>query len=117
MHIKLTSWVVFPPVEFEIVAKTTRTDGTVQEQNISKFSSYVERFMQIPAGVDSNKITTGIEFNADGTYSHVPTDVYKKDGKCYAKLNSLTNSNYSVIQNTVTVKAVENHWAKNTVNG
>jgi len=45
MHIKLTSWVVFPPVEFEIVAKTTRTDGTVQEQNISKFSSYVERFM------------------------------------------------------------------------
>ena len=72
--------------------------------------------MEIPAGVDPSKITTGIVFNADGTYSHVPTDIYQKDGKWYAKLNSLTNSNYSVVWNPVTVNSVENHWAKDAVN-
>ncbi|WP_169515405.1 S-layer homology domain-containing protein [Anaerovorax odorimutans] len=107
---------VFSPVEFEIVAKTTKTDGTVQEQSISKFSNYVERVMEIPASVDPNQVTTGIVFNPDGTYSHVPTKVYQKDGTWYAKLKSLTNSDYSIIWNPVTVKSVENHWAKDAVN-
>ena len=107
---------VFPPVEFEIVAKTTNTDGRTKEQSINKFSNYVERVMEIPAGVDPSKITTGIVFNTDGTYSHVPTEVYQRDGKWYARLNSLTNSDYSVIWNPVTVKSVENHWAKDAVN-
>lgn len=107
---------VFPPVEFEIVAKTTKIDATTQEQPINKFNNYVEGVMEIPAGVDSSKITTGIVFNSDGTYSHVPTEVYQKDGKWYAKLNSLTNSDYSVIWNPVAVKSVENHWSKDTVN-
>ncbi|HBF65846.1 MAG TPA: hypothetical protein DDW34_08980, partial [Clostridium sp.] len=107
---------VFPPVQFEITAKTTKIDGTTKEQSINKFSNYVERVMEIPASVDPSKITTGILFNADGTYSHVPTEVYQKNGKWYAKLNSLTNSDYSVIWNPVTVKSVENHWAKYAVN-
>lgn len=107
---------IFPPVAFEIVAKTTKADGTTADVQISKFSNYVERIMEIPAGVDPSKITTGIVFNPDGTYSHVPTDVFQKDGKWYAKLNSLTNSNYSVIWNPVTAKSVENHWAKDAVN-
>ncbi len=107
---------VFPPVEFQIVAKTTKPDGTKADVEISKFSNYVERIMEIPAGIDRSKITTGIVFNTDGTYSHVPTEVFQKDGKWYAKLNSLTNSNYSVVWNPVTVKAVENHWSKDAVN-
>jgi uncharacterized protein YdeI (BOF family) len=107
---------VFPPVQFEITAKATNIDGTTKEHSINKFNNYVERVMEIPAGVAPSKITTGIVFNADGTYSHVPTEVYQEDGKWYAKLNSLTNSDYSVIWNPVTVKSVENHWAKETVN-
>ena len=107
---------VFPPVEFEIVAKTTKADGTTDKLEINKFSNYVERFMEIPAGVNPSKITTGIVFNQDGTYSHVPTEVFQKDVKWFAKLNSLTNSNYSVIWNPVTVAAVENHWSKEAVN-
>ncbi|MEA5084757.1 MAG: InlB B-repeat-containing protein [Lachnospiraceae bacterium] len=107
---------VFPPVQFEITAKTTNIDGTTKEHSINKFSNYVERIMEIPVGVDPSKITTGIVFNSDGTYSHVPTEVYQKDGKWYAKLNSLTNSDYSVIWNPVTVKSVENHWSKEAVN-
>lgn len=108
--------IIFPPVAFEVVAKTTKLDGTTNEVEINKFSNYVERIMEIPAGVDPSKITTGIVFNTDGSYSHVPTDVFKKDNKWFAKLNSLTNSNYSVIWNPITVKSVENHWSKNAVN-
>ncbi len=107
---------IFPPVSFEVVAKTIKADGSTEEVGISKFSNYVERVMEIPAGVDSSKITTGIVFNPDGTYSHVPTEVFQKEGKWYAKLNSLTNSEYSVIWNPVAVKSVENHWAKDAVN-
>jgi len=107
---------VFLPVEFEIVAKTTKTDGTITDVEISKFSNYVERILEIPAGVDPSKITTGIVFNPDGTYSHVPTDVFQKDGKWFARLNSLTNSDYSVVWNPITIKAVENHWSKDAVN-
>jgi uncharacterized repeat protein (TIGR02543 family) len=107
---------VFPPVEFEIAAKTTKSDGTTGKVEISKFSIYVERVMEIPAGVDPSKITTGVVFNPDGTYSHVPTAIYQKDGKWFAKINSLTNSTYSVIWNPISIKSVENHWAKETVN-
>ncbi|WP_347450789.1 Ig-like domain-containing protein [Acetoanaerobium noterae] len=108
--------IIFPPTAFEVVAKTTNAAGKTEDVKISKFSNYVERVMEIPAGVDPSKITTGIVFNEDGTYSHVPTEVYQKDGKWYAKLNSLTNSNYSVVWNPVTVNSVEKHWAKNAVN-
>jgi hypothetical protein len=107
---------VFPPVAFEVVAKTTKVDGSIGQVEISKFSNYVERVMEIPSGVDPSKITTGIVFNPDGTYSHVPTEVFQKDGKWYARLNSLTNSNYSVIWNPITVNSVENHWSKDAAN-
>ncbi|WP_256762069.1 S-layer homology domain-containing protein [Cohnella sp. WQ 127256] len=104
------------PVEFEIVAKVTKKDGTTEEVVIKRFSNYVERILEIPEGVDPNKITTGIVFNSDGTYSHVPTEVLQKDNKWQAKLNSMTNSSYSVIWNPIIVKSVENHWAKDAVN-
>lgn len=107
---------VVPPVDFEIVAKTTGTDGKVSETTVSKFSNYVERVIELPANVDASKITTGIVFNADGTYSHVPTTVFQKDGKWYARINSLTNSTYSVIYNPITVDSVKNHWAEDAVN-
>jgi len=107
---------IFPPVAFEVVAKTTQADGTTDEIGINQFNNYVERVMEIPDGVDPSKITTGIVFNTDGSYSHVPTTVYQKDDKWYASLNSLTNSNYSVIWSNITVKSVLNHWAKDAVN-
>ena len=107
---------VFPPTGFEVVAKTTNAAGITENVNISKFSNFVERIMEIPAEVDPSNITTGVVFNSDGTYSHVPTNIFQKDGKWYASLNSLTNSNYSVIWNQITVEAVENHWSKDAVN-
>lgn len=113
---KQESKFVVKPVEFEIVAKTTGTDGKVRETKVSKFSNYVERVLELPTTAEPSKITTGIVFNADGTYAHIPTAVFQKDGKWYAKLNSLTNSTYSVIYNPITVDAVKGHWSEKTVN-
>jgi len=105
--------ILIPPVSFEVTAVNTLTK---EEKSISKFNNYVQRMFEIPAGVDPNKITTGIVYNNDGTFSHIPTEVVLIDGKYYAKLNSLTNSTYSVIWNPITVASVENHWSKEAVN-
>ncbi|AKL96033.1 cell wall/surface repeat protein [Clostridium aceticum] len=108
--------VITQPVEFQIVARTISTAGEVQETIVSQFTSYVSRVMEIPQDVDPSKITTGIIYNADGTFSHIPTTVYMENGKWYAKLNSLTNSSYLVVWNPITVASVENHWSKAAVN-
>ena len=83
---------------------------------MSRFNGYVERTIAIPDGIDPSKITTGIVLNSDGTFSHVPTSIVMINGKYYAKINSLTNSTYSVIYNPVTFTDVSSHWAKNAVN-
>jgi hypothetical protein len=103
--------IVVKPVEFEITC--TSAGKTV---DVSRFNGYVERTIAIPDGVDPSKITTGIVLNNDGTFSHVPTTIVVIDGKYYAKINSLTNSTYSVIWNPKTFADMEKHWAKADVN-
>ncbi|MPM09265.1 Endo-1,4-beta-xylanase A [bioreactor metagenome] len=102
---------VVAPVEFEI----TCTSGA-QTVEVSRFNGYVERTIAIPDGIDPSKITTGIVLNSDGTFSHVPTQIVVIGGKYYAKINSLTNSVYSVIYNPMTFTDMANHWAKDAVN-
>ncbi len=103
--------IVVKPVEFEIACSSG--SKTV---DVSRFNGYVERTVAIPDGVDPSRITTGIVLNSDGTFSHVPTTIVKIDGKYYAKINSLTNSTYSVIYNSVKFADVTNHWAKESIN-
>ena len=103
--------VLVNPIDFEI----TCTNGS-KTVDVSKFNNYVERTVLLPEGVDQNKITTGVVLNKDGTFTHVPTIVKYVDERYYAKINSLTNSTYTVIWNPVTFKDVEKHWSKNYVN-
>ncbi|MFC5471307.1 S-layer homology domain-containing protein, partial [Cohnella suwonensis] len=70
----------------------------------------------IPGGVDPSKITTGVVVDPDGTVRHVPTKIVVIDGKYYAKVNSLTNSTYSVVWHPLAFKDVAQHWAKDAVN-
>ncbi|MEN1760406.1 fibronectin type III domain-containing protein [Anoxynatronum sibiricum] len=107
---------IFEPVAFNISARTTNQEGEVEEVTLNRFSTYVERIMEIPAEIDPNKVTTGIVINSDGSYAHVPTEVFEKEGKWYAKLQSLTNSAYSAIWNLVEVHSVQDHWSKEHVN-
>ena len=102
---------VVKPIDFEITCSSG--DKTVE---VSKFNGYVERTVAIPEGVDPRKITTGIVLNADGAFSHVPTTILVINGRYHAKINSLTNSTYSVIYHPVEFKDAAAHWAKNAVN-
>ncbi|KAF5066547.1 S-layer homology domain protein [anaerobic digester metagenome] len=103
--------VMVPGVDFEI--NCTHNGKTVE---IEKFNSYVERLVAIPENVDPNKITTGIVIDEKGNIRHVPTQVVKIDEKYFAKINSVTNSTYTVIWNPITYADVENHWAKDSIN-
>ena len=108
--------VIVPPMRFTITGTGTDPDGNPVTVDMNTHSRYSQRIMEIPEGMDPSKITTGIIFHADGSYSHVPTEVYQENGRWYARINSLTNSTYSVIWNPITVESVENHWAKDHVN-
>lgn len=103
--------IVAEPVEFNV--RCTYGGQTVE---VKQFNSYVERTIAIPEGIDPNKITTGIVVDPDGGVRHVPTKVVLIDGKYYAKINSLTNSTYSVVWHPLTFTDVDSHWAKEAVN-
>ncbi len=102
---------VVPPVEFNI---TCTYNG--REVEVSRFNAYVERMVPIPDGVDPSRITTGIVMNSDGTFRHVPTQIVVIEGKYYAKINSLTNSTYTVIWHPLEFADMAGHWAEKAVN-
>jgi hypothetical protein len=103
--------IITPPLEFSVKAIY---GGKVEE--IAKFDTYVQRTLAIPAGVDPNRITTGVVVDLDGTVRHVPTTIIVKDGKYYAQINSLTNSAYSVVWHPLEFQDTAAHWAKDAIN-
>lgn len=103
--------VVAPSVDFTISG--TYKGSTV---NVNAFNAYVDRLVAIPAGVDPEKITTGVVVTPNGSTYHVPTQVVVINGVYYAKINSLTNSTYSVIWNPIEFADVAKHWSKDSVN-
>lgn len=104
------------PVEFKISAVKEISGSLPQTIEINKFTNYVDRIFTAPQNIDSSNISTGIVFNSDYSYSPVPTSVFTENNTLYVKIKSLTNSTYSVINNPVTVKMPQNHWATPTVN-
>ncbi|MFC4303264.1 S-layer homology domain-containing protein [Cohnella boryungensis] len=83
---------------------------------ITTFSSYVERSIVLPSGAASDRLTTGVVIDPDGTVRHVPTKVVQENGQYKAIFNSLTNSTYAVVWHPVAFKDVAGHWAKDAVN-
>ncbi|QGG47577.1 S-layer homology domain-containing protein [Heliorestis convoluta] len=109
--------VLTAPIHFTISVTGKDSQGQVHSVRLSQYSQYTQRIIKIPEGVDSSKITTGIYYNTDGFLSHIPTEVFTdNNGNWYATMNSLTDSDYTVVYNPVTVEAVANHWSKDHVN-
>lgn len=102
---------IVPPLDFAV--KVIHQGKSFE---IPRYTAYVERTIALPDGIDPSKITTGLAIEPDDTTRHVPTKVEFMDGKYYAKINSLTNSVYSVVWNPVTFADVEGHWARDAVN-
>ncbi|MEA4893784.1 MAG: S-layer homology domain-containing protein [Oscillospiraceae bacterium] len=90
--------------------------AAIKTIEVSKFNGYVERTVAIPDGVDPSKITTGIVINPDGTFRHVPTTIIQVNVKYFVKINSLTNSTYSVGWNPIKFMDVVNFWAQAAIN-
>ncbi|MBJ6361238.1 S-layer homology domain-containing protein, partial [Paenibacillus sp. GCM10012307] len=103
--------IAVPPVNFSV--KAVYGDRTVE---VTKFNAYVERTIAIPEGVAPNRLTTGVVVEPDGTVRHVPTKIVLTGGKYFAKINSLTNSTYTIVWHPVEFKDVANHWAKQAIN-
>ncbi|ANY65532.1 hypothetical protein BBD42_02915 [Paenibacillus sp. BIHB 4019] len=103
--------VVLPPIDFTVTASYNGKTVVVD-----KFSSYVQREIPLPAGIDLSKITTATVLLEDGTVYHVPTYVTQHDKNYYAVVSSLTNSIYTLIWNPITFADVEGHWSKDAVN-
>ncbi|MDI4643544.1 S-layer homology domain-containing protein [Cohnella hashimotonis] len=103
--------VVVPSVDFVI-----RAVYGDQKIELTRFEAYVERTIAIPDGIDPSKITTGIVVEPDGAVRHVPTQIVVTGNQYFAKINSLTNSTYSLVYNPITFNDVERHWAKTEVN-
>ncbi|NMO94940.1 InlB B-repeat-containing protein [Paenibacillus lemnae] len=103
--------VAAPPVTFNVTA--SYNGSTV---SVDQFSSYVEREIPLPAGLDHSKVTTAAVLNSDGSVRHVPTYITTRNGNHFAVVNSLTNSDYFLIWNPKTFADVEGHWSKQAVN-
>ncbi len=102
--------IVVPSVNF----KVTATYGK-KNVEVKRYTGYVKRMVEIPKGVDVNKITTAIVTENDGSQRHVPTYVQEVDGKYYALINSLTNSTYTVIYNEKYYNDINGHWAEESI--
>ena len=93
------------PVAFTITA--TYNGKNVE---VDRFESYVQRVIEIPSGVDPKTITTAVVMEANGAQRHVPTEVYSESGKWYAKINSMTNSTYALIQSNASFTDTAGKW-------
>lgn len=103
--------VIATPFEFGVYA--VYGDRTAE---LRDYSAYVERTIAVPAGVDPNKITTGVVLEADGSVRHVPTRVTRQGEQYTAEINSLTNSIYSLVWHPMEFADVANHWSREAVN-
>lgn len=98
---------VAPVLEFEVTAKGAG-DKTVSIVK-TKFNGYVDRTIVGEKDFNANQ-STGVRLNNDGTFASLPTYF---DGKT-ATIKSLTNSKYTVVENSKTFKDVDGgaNWAE-----
>lgn len=98
------------PIRFTVTAVSG--DSSVENTH---FSTYVERSLQLPEGIDPSKITTGIIVGEDGSMRHVPTKIVTINGQYFAQINSMSNSVYALIWNTAAYDDTTTHWAGKSI--
>jgi len=100
------------PVEIDL---TFTHNGQTNQADL--LAGYAVKYIALPEGIDSNRITTGVVIKPDGTVLHVPTVVTKFNNRYFALINDLRSyGTYSVIWNPRDLNDVKTHWAKDSVN-
>ncbi|MEH7883020.1 S-layer homology domain-containing protein [Bacillus sp. JJ1609] len=91
----------------DVIDFTIEAVAGSKKEAVSKFSTYVER--EIVGGANYNKEkSVAVRLNTNGTFSAIPTLF---NGKT-ATVKSLTNSEYTIVENSKTFKDVKSGWAK-----
>ncbi len=90
-----------------IVAKNEQTE-------LNQFNSYVNREIELPEGTTPDQVSTAVVVEDSGL-RHVPTKFVQNNGKWYASINSLTNSEYALIYAEVSFDDVTSHWAEGVI--
>jgi hypothetical protein len=91
----------------DVIDFTIEAAAGDKKEAVSKFSTYVEREIVGDANFNKEK-SVAVRLNADGTFSAIPTLF---NGKT-ATVKSLTNSEYTIVENSKTFKDVKSGWAK-----
>lgn len=91
----------------DVIEFTIEAVAGNKKQSITTFSTYVEREINGDANFNKAK-SVAVRLNADGTFAAIPTLF---DGKT-ATVKSLTNSEYTIVENSKTFKDVKSGWAK-----
>ena len=116
----------FTPVSTPVKFSMTTVDSDGSHQSFNRFDNYIERSIDLsvspqggasgtqPSGSTSTvlKNPVAITQNPDGSYRSLPTRV---DGTV-VRFRSLTNSIYTIVDNTVEVASVKGTWAETAVN-
>ncbi len=103
--------VIVSPVNFEMF---TISNG--KETPFYAFESFVSRTFELPTNSNLNENLVGVVIEDDMSLRSVPTVLYMNDGKYYAKLNSLSNSVYTVVQKDVQVASAKGRWSEAMIN-
>jgi len=90
-----------------IIAKNNQTE-------LDQFNSYVNREIELPEGLTPDEISTAVVVEENGL-RHVPTKFVQNNGKWYASINSLTNSEYALLYAKVSFEDIISHWAKDVI--
>ncbi|MFC3747616.1 immunoglobulin-like domain-containing protein, partial [Paenibacillus sp. GCM10012306] len=99
------------PVDFEV---TGSYNGKVV--NVDGFNRYVARLIKLSSSINPENVTTGVYIRKDGQIAHIPTIVETINGVPYAKVQSLYNGIFTLVNHPLKFKDVESHWSKAEVN-
>lgn len=109
-HVKDQYKMMNAPMTFEIQAMANG-----KAIKLDTFNTYVARNIEVTAK-EAEGITTAIIIGKDGRMYHIPTNVYKKDNKYFAQVNSLVGENYILIENKVNYSDAEGKWYEAVAN-
>jgi|GEM_PF-7123134 len=105
--------IVIQPINFDITCAFGNQTITVD-----RFSSFNERGISVPDGVDASLITTAVRLNENGGMQHIPTRLARDaDGNDQVVFSSLTNSTYAVIHNVRQFEDTTGHWGRIDIEG
>ncbi|MFF2910238.1 immunoglobulin-like domain-containing protein, partial [Paenibacillus sp. NPDC057934] len=99
------------PVKFEVAGSY---NGKVV--NVDVFNRYITRLIKLSSGINPDNVTTGVYIRENGQMAHIPTMIESINGVPYAKIQSLYNGIFTLVNHPLKFKDVESHWAKAEVN-